>query len=95
MRWPNAYALGRAPLRGPAASGRGAPSAQSKTRQEDATRRPAAVGAHCKATTGLVSSMLSFEESNDLSWAKELLPTSSLIAQAYSDLELEPPLAPP
>ena len=51
----------------------------------DRARRTAAVGAHRKATTLLVSSMLSFEESDDLSWAKELLPTSSLGAQAQSD----------
>ena len=95
VTWPNAYALGRAPLKGPAASGRGAPSAQSKTRQEDATRRLAAVGAHCKATTGLVSSMLSFEESNDLSWTKELLATSSFGVQPYSDPELQTPPAAP
>ena len=48
----------------------------------DRARGTAAVGAYRKATTLLVSSMLSFEESDDLSWAKELLPTSSLGAQA-------------
>ena len=37
------------------------------------------------ATTGLVSSVLSFEERKDLSWAKELLPTSPLAAQGCSD----------
>ena len=34
--------------------------------------------------------MLSFEESDDLSWAKELLSTSSLGAQAFGDPLLEP-----
>ena len=53
-------------------------------------------GAYRKATTGLVSSMLSFweEEEEDLTWAKELLSTSTLEGQAYSDPALEPPLAP-
>ena len=51
----------------------------------DRARRTAAVGAYRKATTGLVSAMLSFEEQEDLTWAKELLPTSTLRAQACSD----------
>ena len=34
--------------------------------------------------------MLSFEENEDLAWAKELLPTSSRGAQAHSDPLLEP-----
>ena len=45
-------------------------------------REIAAVGAYRKATTELVSSMLSVQESEDLLWAKELLPTSSSGAQA-------------
>ena len=57
----------------------------------DRARRTAAVGAYRKAATGLVSSMLSFSENGALAWAKELLPTSSRSAQAYSDLLLEPP----
>ena len=60
----------------------------------DRARRTAAVGAYRKATTGLVSSMLSFEEQEDLTWAKELLPTFTLGAQAYSDPALEPPPLP-
>ena len=42
----------------------------------DRARRTAAVGAYRKATTELVSSM-PFQEEEDLTWAKELLPTSS------------------
>ena len=57
-------------------------------------RRTAAVGANRNATTGLVSSMLSFDESEDLLWAKELVATSSATAQAHCDLQLDPP-APP
>ena len=34
--------------------------------------------------------MLSFEEEEDLTWAKELLSTSSLGGQANSDPALEP-----
>ena len=44
----------------------------------DRARRTAAVGAYRKATTGLVSSMLSFNEQEDVRWAQELLPTSNL-----------------
>ena len=61
----------------------------------DRARRTAAVGAYRKATTDLVSSMLSFEEKEDLAWAKELLPTSSLGGQACSDPSLEPPSSSP
>ena len=61
----------------------------------DRARRTAAVGAYRKATTGLVSSMLSFEEKEDLARARELFPTSSLKGQAYSDPVLEPPPPPP
>ena len=43
----------------------------------DRARRTAAVAAYREATTGLVSSMLSFEEQEDLTWAKELLPIST------------------
>ena len=56
----------------------------------DRARRTAAVGAFRKATTRLVSSMLSFEESEDLLRAKELLPASSLCAQVHCDPWLEP-----
>ena len=56
----------------------------------DRARRTAAVGAYRKATTGLVSSMLSFEEQEDLTWANEFLPISTLGAQACSDPTLEP-----
>ena len=49
---------------------------------------------HRKATTRLVSSMLSFEERGDLSW-EELLQTCFLGAQAYIDPLLESPPAPP
>ena len=59
----------------------------------DHARQTAAVGAARKATTGLVSSMLSFEEEEDLTWAKELLPTSTVEGQGYSDPALEPPPA--
>ena len=60
----------------------------------DRARQTAAVGAYRKATTRLVSSMLSFEE-EDLTWARERLPTSTLGAQAYSDPAPEPhPLTP-
>ena len=48
-----------------------------------------------QATTGLVSSMLPFGESEDRLWAKELLSSSFLGAQAYSDPQLDPPPAPP
>ena len=69
-------------------------------RQENATQWPgrlpaAAVGAYRKDTTGLVSSMLSVKESEDLLWAKELLPTYSQGAQAHCDPQLDPPPAPP
>ena len=47
---------------------RGSPTSSDRARQT------AAVGACRKATTGLVSTMVSFEESDDLSWAKDLLP---------------------
>ena len=47
-------------------------------------RWTAAVGACRKATTGLVSSMLSFVEREDLSWAKELLQCAALTAPALS-----------
>ena len=50
----------------------------------DRARPSAAVGAYRKATTGLVSSLLSFEEKEDFAWAKELLPTSTLGGQAHS-----------
>ena len=40
------------------------------------------------------SSILSFEEEEDLGWAKELLPTLSLEGQAYSDPVLESPRLP-
>ena len=50
----------------------------------DRARPSAAVGAYRKATTGLVSSVLSFEEKEDFAWAKELLSTSTLGGQAYS-----------
>ena len=53
--------------------------------QADRAPRTAAVGAYRMATTGLVSSMLSFEESEDLLWAKDLLPTFSLHAQDNCD----------
>ena len=46
---------------------RGSPTSSDRARQT------AAVGACRKATTG-VSTMVSFEESDDLSWAKDLLP---------------------
>ena len=51
----------------------------------------AAVGVYRKATTGLVSSMLSFDEDEELTWATELLPISTLEGQAHSDPALEPP----
>ena len=54
-------------------------------------RRTAAVGAYRKATTGLVSSMLSFDEQEDVRWAQELLPTSNLGAPALSDPNLALP----
>ena len=59
----------------------------------DRARRTAAVGAYRKATTGLVSSMLSFNEQEDVRWAQELLPTSTLGPSAYCDPHLAPPLA--
>ena len=66
------------------------PSARS-----DRARRTAAAGAYRKATTGLVSSMLSFNEQEDVRWAQELLPTSNLGPSAHCDPHLAPPPAPP
>ena len=40
-------------------------------------RRTAAVELHRKATTDLVSSMLTFDEDEHLHWATELFPTSA------------------
>ena len=57
----------------------------------DRARRTAAVGASWKATTGLVSSMLSFNEQEDMRWAQELLPTSNLGPSAHCDRHLAPP----
>ena len=48
-----------------------------------------AVGGWRKATARLVSSVISFEESEDLLWAKQLLPTSSLGTQAFCDPQLD------
>ena len=61
----------------------------------DRARRTAAVGAYRKATTGLVSSMLSFTEQEDTRWAQELLPTSNLGSAAHCDHHLVPPPALP
>ena len=61
----------------------------------DRARRTAAIGAYRKATTGLVSSMLSFNEHEDVRWAQELLPTSNLGSSAHSDPNLAPHPAPP
>ena len=61
----------------------------------DRARRTAAVGAYRKATTGLVSSMLSFSEQEDMRWAQELLPTSNLGLTAHCDPHLAPPPALP
>ena len=61
----------------------------------DRARRTAAVGACRKATTGLVSSMLSFNEQEDVRWAQELLPTSNLGPSAQCDPHLAPPPALP
>ena len=61
----------------------------------DRARRTAAVGAYRKATTGLVSSMLSFPEEEDKRWAQELLPISELGSAAHSDPHLAPPPALP
>ena len=61
----------------------------------DRARRTAAIGAYRKATTGLVSSMLSFNEQEDVRWAQELLPTSNLGPCAHSDPNLAPPPALP
>ena len=61
----------------------------------DRARRTAAVGAYRKATTGLVSSMLSFTEQEDTRWARELLPTSNLGSAAHCDPHLAPPPALP
>ena len=61
----------------------------------DRARRTAAVGAYRKATTGLVSSMLSFNEQEDMRWAQELLPTSNLGPSAHCDPHLAPPPALP
>ena len=61
----------------------------------DRARRTAAVGAYRKATTGLVSSMLSFTEQEDTRWAQELLPTSNLGLSAHCDPDLAPPPALP
>ena len=59
----------------------------------DRARRTAAAGANRKATTGLVSSMLSFNEQDDVRWAQELLPTSNLGPSAHCDSDLAPPPA--
>ena len=56
----------------------------------DRARRTAAVGAYRKATTGLVSSMLSFNEQEDVRWAQELLPTCNLGPSAHCDPNLAP-----
>ena len=56
----------------------------------DRACRTAAVGPHRKATTGLVSSTLSFEE-EDRTWTRELLATSTLGEHAYSDPAVDPP----
>ena len=56
----------------------------------DRARRTAAVGAYRKATTGLVSSMLSLNEQEDVRWAQELLPTSNLGPSAHCDPNLAP-----
>ena len=61
----------------------------------DRARRTAAIGAYRKATTGLVSSMLSFNEQEDVRWAQELLPTSNLGPSAHCDPHLAPPPALP
>ena len=61
----------------------------------DRARRTAAAGAYRKATTGLVSSMLSFNEQEDTRWAQELLPTSELGSAAHCDPQLAPPPALP
>ena len=58
-------------------------------------RRTAAVGAYRKATTGLVSSMLTFDEQEDVRWAQELLPTSEHGMPAHCDPNLAPLPAPP
>ena len=58
-----------------------APSVPSE--RGDRARRTAALGAYRKATTGLVSSMLSFTEQEDTRWARELLPTSNLGPSAH------------
>ena len=61
----------------------------------DRAKRTAAVGAYRKATTVLVSSMLSFSEQEDTRWAQELLPTSNLGSAAHCDPHLAPPPALP
>ena len=61
----------------------------------DRARRTAAAGAYRKATTGLVSSMLSFTEQEDMRWAQELLPTPNLGLSAHCDPDLAPPPALP
>ena len=66
-------------------------SLDSAPARADRAPRMAAVGA-CRWAC---LSMLSFEESDDLSWAEEILPTSSLDTQAHSDPLLELSLAPP
>ena len=57
----------------------------------DRARRTAAVGSYRKANTGLISSMLSFNEQEDMRWAQELLPTSNLGPSAHCDPHLAPP----
>ena len=63
----------------------------------EATARDAQqlVGAYRKATTGLVSSMLSFNEQEGVRWAQELLPTSNLGSSAHCGPHLAPPPALP
>ena len=65
------------------------------SKRGDRARRTAAVGAYRKATTGLVSSMLPFNEQEDMRWAQELLPTSDLGPSAHCDPHLAPPPALP
>ena len=57
----------------------------------DRARRTAAIGAYRKATTGLVSSMPTFDEQEDVRWAQELLPTSGHGTPAHCDPNLGPP----
>ena len=73
-------------------SARQSSGANPVARLTDRARRTAAIGAYRKATTGLVSSMLSFDEQEDVRWAQELLPTSDLGPSAHSDPNLASPL---